>query len=223
MSINPRFNKLITSLRTAVEGGLGNLDKEATIRFGRYLWSVTLLGGSHIYPHHYLFFDTYYGRVRLLRYRDQHLKMSDVHRTQASGANQSQAEPSDMLVVSELGVRSQNKAILEEISFKVKKGTSLAIVGPNGGGKTTLFRALLNLIPYTGMIRWNDEIKMGYVPQSLVSTDFPISVAEFLRFKCRTDLEACIRSVGLEKEISDRALDLFQEETPACSDRLGYR
>ena len=152
------------------------------------------------------FFDTYYGRVRLLRYRDQQLKMSDVHRTQTSGANQSQAEASDMLVVSELGVRSQNKAILEEVSFKVKKGTSLAIVGPNGGGKTTLFRALLKLIPYTGMIRWNDEIRMGYVPQSLVSTDFPISVAEFLRFKCRTDLEACIRSVGLEKEILRQSL-----------------
>jgi ABC-type molybdenum transport system ATPase subunit/photorepair protein PhrA len=59
--------------------------------------------------------------------------MSDVHRTQISGANQSQAEASDMLVVSELGVRSQNKAILEEISFKVKKGTSLAIVGPMEG------------------------------------------------------------------------------------------
>jgi zinc transport system ATP-binding protein len=152
------------------------------------------------------FFDTYYGRVRLLRYRDQQLKMADVHRTQPSGSNQSQAGASDMLVVSELGVRSQNKAILEEISFKVKKGTSLAIVGPNGGGKTTLFRALLKLIPYTGMIRWNDEIKMGYVPQSLVSTDFPISVAEFLRFKCRTDLEACIRSVGLEKEILRQSL-----------------
>ena len=152
------------------------------------------------------FFDTYYERVRLLRYRDQQLKMSDVHRTQTSGANQSQAEASDMLVVSELGVRSQNKAILEEVSFKVKKGTSLAIVGPNGGGKTTLFRALLKLIPYTGMIRWNDELRMGYVPQSLVSTDFPISVAEFLRFKCRTDLEACIRSVGLEKEILRQSL-----------------
>ena len=65
--------------------------------------------------------------------------MSDVHRTQTSGANQSQADlVSDMLVVSELGVSSQNKTILKEISFKVKKGTSLAIVGPNGGGKTTL-------------------------------------------------------------------------------------
>ena len=131
---------------------------------------------------------------------------------------------SDMLVVSELGVRSQNKAILEDISFKVKKGTSLAIVGPNGGGKTTLFRALLNLIPYKGMIRWNDEIRMGYVPQSLVSTDFPISVAEFLRFKCRTDLEACIKIGGSgEGDSQTKPWISFRRGAPACSDSLGYR
>ena len=85
-----------------------------------------------------------------------------------------QIEADDMLVVYGLGVRSPNKTLLEEVSFKVKKGTSLAIVGPNGGGKTTLFRALLNLIRYTGTIKWNGEVRMGYVPQSLVSTDLPI-------------------------------------------------
>ena len=65
-------------------------------------------------------------------------------RAQTNDSNQSQVEASDMLVVSGLGATSQNKTILEDVSFKVKKGTSLAIVGPNGGGKTTLFRALLN-------------------------------------------------------------------------------
>jgi ABC-type Mn2+/Zn2+ transport system ATPase subunit len=69
---------------------------------------------------------------------------------QTGSSNQSQTESNDLLVVSDLGIISQNKTILEDISFKVKKGTSLAIVGPNGGGKTTLFRALLNVIPYTG-------------------------------------------------------------------------
>ena len=163
--------------------------------------------------------------VRLLRYRDQELKMSDVHRTQTSGPNQSQADlVSDMLVVSELGVSSQNKTILKEINFKVKRGTSLAIVGPNGGGKTTLFKALLNLIPYTGMIRWNDEVRMGYVPQSLVSTDFPISVEEFLRFKCRTDLRG-MRKIGGsgEGDSQTKPWITFRRRAPASSDRLGYR
>jgi zinc transport system ATP-binding protein len=132
--------------------------------------------------------------------------VSDVSRVQTNNHNQSRIEANDILVVSRLGVISHNKTILEDISFKVKKGTSLAIVGPNGSGKTTLFRALLNLIPYTGTITWNEEIRMGYVPQSLVSTDLPISVEEFLRFKCRTDFETCINSVGLEKAILKQGL-----------------
>jgi zinc transport system ATP-binding protein len=132
--------------------------------------------------------------------------LSDAHRAATDGSNQPQAEARDILVVSELSVRSQNKTILEEVSFNVKKGTSLAIVGPNGGGKSTLFRALLNLIPYSGTITWKDKIRMGYVPQSLVSTDLPISVEEFLRFKCKTDFDTCIKSVGLEKDILRQTL-----------------
>ena len=132
--------------------------------------------------------------------------MSDVDRVETDNSNQSQIKSNNMLVVSGLSVTSQNKRILEDINFKVKKGTSLAVVGPNGGGKTTLFRALLNLIPYAGKIKWNDEVRIGYVPQSLVSTDLPILVEEFLRFKHRTNYEACISSVGLDKAILRQSL-----------------
>jgi len=132
--------------------------------------------------------------------------MSYAHRAEISDTKQSQIEANDMLIVSGLGVTAQNRTILEDISFKAKKGTSLAIVGPNGGGKTTLFRALLNLVPYKGTIKWNDEVRMGYVPQSIVSTDLPISVEEFLRFKCKTDFETCVNSVGLEKAILRQSL-----------------
>src|SRR5918912_1247473 len=134
--------------------------------------------------------------------------MSDVHIAQTSvDSKQFQMESNDMLIVNGLNVRSQNKTILEDVSFKVKKGTSLAIVGPNGGGKTTLFRTLLNTIGYMGMIKWNGKVRMGYVPQSLVSTDLPILVEEFLRLKCKTDFETCTKAVGLDKAILRQNLD----------------
>lgn len=112
----------------------------------------------------------------------------------------------DALVVKNLGVRLQNKTILENVSFEVKRGTTIAIVGPNGGGKTTLFKVLLKLVPHSGSVSWNSDVKMGYVPQGLIATDLPVSVGEFLKFKCRTDLEACVNSVGLGKEILTQML-----------------
>ncbi len=112
----------------------------------------------------------------------------------------------DILLVSDLGVRLQDKIILENVSFNVEKGSTLTIVGPNGGGKTTLFRALLNLVFYTGIIQWQGDVKIGYVPQSLITTDLPISVEEFLKFKCKVDFESCLSSVDLEKRILKQSL-----------------
>ena len=115
-------------------------------------------------------------------------------------------EPGYLLDVSNLGVRLQGKTILEDLSFKVRKATTTSVVGPNGSGKTTLFRALLNLVPYSGKIKWNSDVKIGYVPQSLVATDIPITVEEFLKFKCKTDFKSCIKSVGLGREILGESL-----------------
>ena len=115
-------------------------------------------------------------------------------------------EPTYILDVSNLGVRLQGKTILEEISFKVSEATTTSVVGSNGSGKTTLFRALLNLVPYSGAIKWNGDVRIGYVPQSLVTTDLPITVEEFLKFKCKTDFKSCTKSVGLRRDILRQSL-----------------
>lgn len=116
------------------------------------------------------------------------------------------ARSDDALVVENLSVRLQNRTILQDVSFRLKRGTTLAIVGPNGGGKTTIFKALLNLVPHAGTVSWNGNVRVGYVPQGLVATDLPISVEEFLRFKCKTDFEACISAVGLGRGILSQTL-----------------
>jgi zinc transport system ATP-binding protein len=114
--------------------------------------------------------------------------------------------------VSDLTVKAEDRTILDDVSFKVKRGTTLAIVGPNGAGKTMLFRALLNLIPYTGEIKWAEGVRIGYVPQKLSATDIPISVKEFLSLKGSSvpNIEKCLRAVHLdEKIVMDRALGIL--------------
>jgi zinc transport system ATP-binding protein len=102
-----------------------------------------------------------------------------------------------MLQVSNLNVKIQDQIILDNVSFKLDKGKTLAIVGPNGAGKTVFFRTLLNMIPYTGRIEWNNKVKIGYVPQRLSVSDVPISVKEFLSFKSSTNMETSLKLVGL--------------------------
>ncbi len=98
------------------------------------------------------------------------------------------------------------KTLLEDVSFELTKGSTLAIVGPNGGGKTTLFKALMNLIPHTGTAKWAGKERIGLVPQSLVATDLPVTVKEFLALKCKADYAECIHSVDLKDDILGQRL-----------------
>ena len=112
-----------------------------------------------------------------------------------------------ILKVTDLTVELPSLTVLENVSFKLKRGTTLAIIGPNGAGKTMLFRALLNLIPYKGKIEWEPRIKIGYVPQYLSASDIPISVKEFLAFKEGSDTDNALSSVGLNsKEVLNKRL-----------------
>ena len=82
--------------------------------------------------------------------------------------------------------------ILKNINLLIKRGTYAAIIGPNGGGKTTLVRLLLGLGKASGgeiklfgkaQKQFDDWHKIGYVPQrvSLVDQQFPATVYEVVR------------------------------------------
>lgn len=84
-----------------------------------------------------------------------------------------------LLEISNLIVRYGTNTALEGVSLTVRRGEFLAVMGPNGGGKTTLLRVVLGLLkPAGGAIRLHTG-KIGYVPQSsAIDRAFPITVAE---------------------------------------------
>jgi zinc transport system ATP-binding protein len=78
------------------------------------------------------------------------------------------------------------QVILEDINLTVEDRDFLAIIGPNGGGKSTLLKLILGMNPIQkGSIETFGEkpkknlSKIGYVPQNTnINTDFPIKVIE---------------------------------------------
>ncbi len=82
--------------------------------------------------------------------------------------------------------------ILSDISFSIPDGDYVAIVGPNGGGKSTLLKLLLGLItPKSGCLtvfghsveKAKEHLDIGYVPQRIISSDvmIPATVEEVVR------------------------------------------
>jgi zinc transport system ATP-binding protein len=74
--------------------------------------------------------------------------------------------------------------VLEDVSLTVPRGDFLVIIGPNGGGKTTLLKIMLGLLkPERGTVRVLGEPpqraahRIGYVPQNVhINKTFPVSV-----------------------------------------------
>lgn len=80
------------------------------------------------------------------------------------------------------------KKVLDDVCLNVWENDFLGIIGPNGGGKTTLLKVILGLLrPEKGEIRFFQEgqpvpaLKIGYLPQThLIDRKFPISVWEVI-------------------------------------------
>lgn len=90
--------------------------------------------------------------------------------------------PKNVLDVDDLAIRFGRTEIFSGLSFTVPDGTALAIIGPNGSGKTVLLRALIGAIPFEGSLRWAPDVRLGYVPQKLdIARDAPITGFDFLR------------------------------------------
>jgi len=91
-----------------------------------------------------------------------------------------------MLSVTNLEVKFGSRAILHGLSLEVPAAECLAIIGPNGSGKTVFLKALLGLVPYAGQIRWDAGARLGYVPQKVAADlHLPLTCRALLEAKAR--------------------------------------
>jgi zinc transport system ATP-binding protein len=108
---------------------------------------------------------------------------------------QTRPAPPPILETENVDVSRTGEPILQNVSFSINKGDYVGIVGPNGGGKTTLILTLLKFLPRTkGSIRlFGSDIdkfssweKVAYISQQATAFDkqFPLTVRELVSLGC---------------------------------------
>lgn len=118
-----------------------------------------------------------------------------------------------ILEVKNLSVSFDSLKVIEGLNFDVEDGDSLAIIGPNGSGKTVLLRTILGINSYKGEIKWKEGLKLGYVPQRLeIDRSLPLTLKEFLDAKINIlksdpkELDELLDLVKISKEMLNKSL-----------------
>ena len=90
-----------------------------------------------------------------------------------------------LVTLTNVSVAYEGYGALQGVDLTIDSNDFLGIIGPNGGGKTTLVKAILGIVPHTGTIELSPAIcngserLIGYMPQlTNFDRDFPISLLE---------------------------------------------
>ncbi len=129
--------------------------------------------------------------------------------------------------IKDLTVGYDGKAVFSDVNVELKEQDFLAIIGPNGGGKTTLFKAILGLIkPISGTIKIFGETPVGasrdigYVPQyEDLDSQYPICAREVVLMGLRAKKGLRPFYTKEEKEAAEEAME-YAEVTDFADQRI---
>ena len=93
---------------------------------------------------------------------------------------------SNLFEMSSLSASYGANVVLQDVNFRVNESDFIGVIGPNGGGKTTLLKVILGLVkPVKGKMIFNDELlnskSVGYLPQmSTGDINYPVTVRDII-------------------------------------------
>ena len=104
--------------------------------------------------------------------------------------------PLDILRVKNIDVKAGEKPLIDSLTFNIRRGEKLGIMGANGTGKSTLLKIIQKLSPVTkGTVEWAEHVKISYFEQSNARLDMNDTVINAVHKNFRMMKEVEIRNI----------------------------
>lgn len=102
----------------------------------------------------------------------------------------------EVLIAKDLTIGYPDKTMVSDIDFQINKNDRVAIIGPNGIGKSTLLKTIMKkLEPKDGSIKYGASLDIGYYDQELQSLDPSKTVLDTIWDRHKTMPEKDVRSI----------------------------
>ena len=113
-----------------------------------------------------------------------------------------------------VGVAYEGHAALEGVNLDIYEDDFIGVIGPNGGGKSSLVKAIMGAVEHSGeieisdILRKDNHYKIGYMPQvSQFDMRFPISIEEVVLSGLQTEKGFFGRYTAKDKELAHKTLE----------------
>ena len=121
-------------------------------------------------------------------------------------------ENNPLVKLENAGVYKSSKWIVRGISFKVYNGQIVTLIGPNGSGKTTTAKMILNILNADEGLVTSNTNKMAYVPQKInIDWTMPLRVIDFMKITSsinNAQITEALTLTGVEKLLYDEVHNL---------------
>ena len=120
-----------------------------------------------------------------------------------------------LIKIQNLTVGYDKTPVLENVNLEIHENDFLGVIGPNGGGKTTLLKAMLGLLkPASGKIIFRSDINVrkkpiGYLPQVRhIDRKFPITVFDVVRSGSLMQSQVELNTSEMKQKVENLLIDM---------------